>query len=395
MSDNGKYNASASLVGYLFQCRLALLRGLELAKKLPSATISIEKFDDISFESMDYAQCLIQAKHHVKPKSLDDKSVDVWKTLLIWIGIYKEGIFQADKTRYFLITTSFASKDSAISRLREEATLEQRKEARTLLRNAANSSKDKTTELARKLFLDLSDEDADIFLSNIIVIDNHPNLTDVFSQIESELILVAPKNTELAAEYLEGWWLNVVGKHLVEEKHSTIHVQHIITKANEIGRSLHKDSLPLDDPKSLAIKEYSQSDEDRIFVRQMRAINLPNSNIQSSVYDYYRAYAQRSKWARENLILENELGNYDDKLEDSWKRKCSGELLISNPKNDTQKLDFGLKLFVWAIQESIPLRNIVEKWITAGSYHSLADQLRVGWHPEYVDLFKEQELQDG
>lgn len=110
----------------------------------------------------------------------------------------------------------------------------------------------------------------------------------------------------------------MVGKQLIEAQNSAIPVQHIVTKAHEIGLSLKKDALPLDDPHALEVKTYSDDDEKRVFVRQMRAIQLADQYIESAAYDYYRAYAQRSKWARENLILENELCDYDKKLEDSW-----------------------------------------------------------------------------
>lgn len=394
MDTDSKYSAGGPVAGYLFQCRLALLRGLELARKNPAIVISIEKFDDVSFESDDLVQCLIQAKHHVTPKSMDNKSVDVWKTLGIWTDSFKAGLLQADKTTCFLITTATAADGSALARLRDGCSKDERAEALSMLREAAEESDNKTTEQARKSFLALNDDEARLLISKITVYDNHPNLANVMSDIQAELILVAPSNTDLAAQYLEGWWLSVVGKNLISEKSSTIPVQNIITKANEIGYTLKKDSLPIDDPKSLEVNEYSEKDEVRVFVRQMRAIEIADRYIKDAVYDYYRAYAQRSKWARENLILENELGDYDRKLEDSWKRKFDGESIHADPKSAADKVKFGRLLYVWASQESVALRNIVEKWITAGSFHGLADQLRVGWHPDYLELLKQAEKEN-
>ena len=103
-----QFNASASMAGYLFQCRLALLRGLQLLKKKPNGQISIEKFDDVAFESEDIVDCLIQAKHHSSPKSLSDSSVDLWKTLRIWIEHSKKGALTTSDFRFNLITTATA-----------------------------------------------------------------------------------------------------------------------------------------------------------------------------------------------------------------------------------------------------------------------------------------------
>ena len=48
-TDNA-HEASASAVGYLFQCRYALYAGLRAIPNDPQLEISIEKFDDVGFE---------------------------------------------------------------------------------------------------------------------------------------------------------------------------------------------------------------------------------------------------------------------------------------------------------------------------------------------------------
>ena len=179
-----KYNASASLAGYLFQCRLALLRGLQMLKMKPNGQISIEKFDDIAFESDDMAACLIQAKHHVKPKSLSDVSIDLWKTLRIWIEKSNQGTLLAADLRFNLISTATASPGSAMELLRPEAKKIDVEKARTLLKKAASESTHKDSLPGRQAFLKLSDDEAESLLSRIDVLDRHPNLIDVVDEIE-------------------------------------------------------------------------------------------------------------------------------------------------------------------------------------------------------------------
>lgn len=84
MKPASTHEASASATGYLFQCRYALLAGLQAIAKSPQLEISIEKFDDVGFEVDGEPTQLIQTKHHVgKLGNLTDASVDLWKTLLI------------------------------------------------------------------------------------------------------------------------------------------------------------------------------------------------------------------------------------------------------------------------------------------------------------------------
>ena len=80
------HGAAASALGYLFQCRYALLEGLRIVPDTPQLLISIEKFDDVAFEANGEPTELIQTKHHIdKAGDLSDGSVDLWKTLAIWL----------------------------------------------------------------------------------------------------------------------------------------------------------------------------------------------------------------------------------------------------------------------------------------------------------------------
>ncbi len=378
LTTNLKHSASASLAGYLYQCRLALLLGLQMAKKKPNGHLSIEQFDDIAFEDEDLSLCLFQAKHSVKAKSMSDSSVDVWKTLHIWIEHLDQGVIPFRSTKFVLITTSSAPVGSAMELLRPGASPGERTTCILKLRKIAQSGDNESTLPARRRFLSLTDEQARTLLNQIEVLDNHPNPVDVMEDIEGELILTAPRHTTQAALNLEGWWLGVVARCLLDSDSPAIPVQHIIMKDNEIGRSFGEDALPLDDPDKLGVKGYSTDDEAQLFVKQMRVVGLPDRVVRRGVQDYYRAYAQRSKWAREKFLLDTGLSKYDKSLEDRCERKLDEELTVGSTVTETEKKTLGCRLCLWVSQQSFPLRNIVEAWITAGSYQGLADRLRIG-----------------
>ncbi len=383
-----KFSASASMAGYLFQSRVALLQGLRLAKRNPGGKISIEKFDDVAFETDKAVECLIQAKHHIKPKPLDDKSVDVWKTIRIWVKQLKDDPLLSHSTRLILLTTSTAPPGGAMEKLRTGSSSEDRAKASSLLVNAAKQSTNQTTAIARKSFIELSETERDALLALIEVIDRSPNLVDMWEEIIGELRIVSPNHVNEVAQSLEGWWLGEVAIRLVEEGNATIPVQNIITKASEIGGKFQRNELPVHDPEEMGVADYTESDEDSVFVKQMRRVKIKKSMVKRSVRDYYRATAQRSKWARESLLLDGETSRYDAQLRDSWERKRDEELTLSPPGNDEQKEDFGRRLCCWAQSEQLPFRNVVETWITAGSLHALSDRLIVGWHPDYEEIFK-------
>ena len=392
MANSDQFNASSSMAGYLFQCRLALLLALQMLKKKANGQISIEKFDDISFETNNYSECLIQAKHHVKSKSLGDKSVDLWKTIRIWISQFNQGTLVASDLRFLLITTAEASSGSAMELLRPGASKSSVETARQLLVSAAQESKNSETQIGREEFLKLSELEANALLSRVDVLDKHSNLVDVMAEIEGELVLLSPTHASTIASYLEGWWLRVIGKCLIEDGSASIPIQNIIIKASEIGNMFKQDGLPIDDPETLGAKTYSENDEASTFVKQMRAVKLNERALKRGVQDYYRASAQRSKWARENLLLDGESAKYDATLQDQFERKYDAEISATITANDNNCEEFGRHMCNWASQQQIQFRNVVETWITAGSFHGLSERRLIGWHPRYEDLFSQEKV---
>ena len=102
------FTAAPSVLGYYYQARCALLL---LLKSSTDSEISLESFDDISFEQNGTPLELIQTKHTSKTAgSLSDSSTDLWKTLRIWSATTMENKFLPSKTIFTLVTTAYAAK---------------------------------------------------------------------------------------------------------------------------------------------------------------------------------------------------------------------------------------------------------------------------------------------
>lgn len=385
MPEANQFNASGSLAGYLYQCRLALLLAIREMKVKPNCHVSIEKFDDIAFHEEDLAHCVVQAKHHIGPKDVTDSSVDIWKTLRIWISQLKAGSFSKADTRRFLITTATAPADGALAMLRANSGPEGRKTAKERLAAAARASANKTSEPGRNDFLALTDEEVDVLLASIIVVDGAPDLHNVFDEVEGELRILSANSADKVAQSLEGWWLGAVAKRLVGVETSEIPVQHIAIKAQEFAALYGPAGLPVSDPTEFGERPYSIEDEDETYVKQMRLIQLSDRAIKRGIQDFYRSNTQRSKWARENLLLDGDVTRFEAKLQDSWERKFEEECIEAQTADDDLKNAMGRKVFHWASQQQIEFRNVIETWITAGSFHGLADRVKVGWHPNFLD----------
>ena len=92
-------------------------------------------------------------------------------------------------------------------------------------------------------------------------------------------------------------------------------------KVTDIRQDFTTDRLPLDEELDSMPLSSDHPLDDRMFIRQMHLVSLSGSAIRWAVHDYYRAFTQRSRWARESLLLDGETEKYDRALTDAWYRQ--------------------------------------------------------------------------
>ncbi len=385
---SASHDASASLTGYLFQARYALLRGLEEGRRHPGYALSIEKFDDVAFEDAGHPVELMQTKHHGKRGDVSDGSVDLWKTLNIWIKRIIEDPAGAPRTRLVFLTTSAAAAGSALSMLRQAGDGRDEPRAVELLLSAANDSRNQATAAARDAFLGLTDAARQVLVGNTWVFDKAPNIIDVRDEIETVLhYSAAPNQVGNLTDHLEGWWFNRVVIAMRDPNSAAIPLASIQNKVSELRESFRLGNLPLDETIEAMPAVRDLPRDNRTFIRQMNFVHVSEDEVRATVHDYYRAYEQRSRWARENLLLDSETDRYDRGLRDAWQRRflaCTAD--VTGGCDDATREAQGRRVFRWAREYQKPLRNRDEIWLSSGSFQMLADEVRIGWHPDYETL---------
>lgn len=387
------FSAAPSAAGYLYQARLALALCLKYVNGEASVEVGIERLDDVSFEANGTALELLQAKHHIsRVASLTDKSADLWKTLRVWsVAVAKDPTIPA-RTRLALVTTGSAPEASAASMLRPAGTYKagegrDPKAAAALLVAVAEVGGNEDLKAAHEAFLALGPAMRASLLSSVEILDNQPLITDLGETIENELRLLAPKGqAAVARERLEGWWWPRVCKALIATPAETISVLEIEAKLDDIRDGLKRDALIADqehaDPTAEEIADY----EGRPFIRQLRAVGVGGNRMEYAKRDYYRAFTQRSKWVREHLVFDGELAKYELTLIEEWQPRFQQmkDKLGDGDTADVARQEAGRGLYDWVEADArFPFRTLTPRFLTVGSYHILANDLRVGWHPDY------------
>lgn len=396
------FSAAPSAAGYLYQARLALALCLKYVNTEASVEVGIERLDDVSFATNGTALELLQAKHHInRVASLTDKSVDLWKTLRVWSEAAAKDPTLPARTRLALVTTGSAPDDSAAGKLRPARAypageVRDPKAATALLESVAEAGGNQELKAAYAAFLALGPTMRISLLSSIEILDNQPLVADLGEAIEQELRLLAPRGqAAVARERLEGWWWPRVCKALIASPAESIAVLEIEAKLDDIRDGLKRDALVADqehvDPPTDEIADY----EGRPFVRQLKVVGVGGNRVEYAKRDYYRAFTQRSKWVREHLVFDGEIARYEQTLIEEWQPRFQQmrDKIGNGEITDTARRHAGQELYSWVEADArFPFRTVSQRFLTVGSYHILANDLRVGWHPDYKTACSDEEV---
>jgi hypothetical protein len=390
-----KHDASESATGYFYQCRYALFAALREMSASPDLEISIEKFDDIAFEKNGDPVELIQTKHHINGiGNLTDASVDLWKTLGIWARLVAKDPETPFRTKLMLLTTGEAPTGSAASFLRARDRDEDA--AHALLLKSASTSTNATNKDSYKAFRDLPEPTRKGLLKAITVLDVSANILDVREDICGQLRFAVPREkVNILVERLEGWWFAIVITAMTGTE-GAIPITAIENKIDDLREGFKRDSLPVDFADKTPPAAVVAALDSRPFVQQLRLIDIGDRRVEFAIRDYYRASEQRSKWAREDLLIDGELEIYERRLVEGWEPRFEGmKDGLASDCLPAVKIDAGQKLYTWVETEAdFPLRTIKERFLCHGSFHILANQCKVGWHPDYSNHIQSEPTDD-
>lgn len=403
------FSAADSALGYLYQVRVALLWSLRRARTGRDFVVSLETLDDVTFEALQATgpkpDELLQTKHHRKSEaSLSDASGDLWRSLRVWFEGHANNTIPHD-TALYLLTTAAAPKDSAAWFLRSDDTRNVEKAVQKL-EAVTQTSASQANAPAYQAFTAVSSDARRAILDNVVVLDRAPGVLTIDDDLREQVYFSAEtKYLDAFLQRLEGWWLRRVikqltavggcGKNHCQPQPAGILSDEIEAQMAELREQFKQDNLPIDDD----LLQFTLDDathaahENYQFVHQLKLIEAGKKRVAAAIRDFYRAFEQRSRWLREDLLLIGDLSRYERKLIEEW------ELVFSAVKDEIEvaaaeamKRKAARSILAWAEKVIIPIRpGVTEPFVVRGSFHMLADEKppRIGWHPDFHDRLAE------
>lgn len=329
------HQAPAQMLGYLYQVRCAL--NLLLSDTNEQLSICIEKFDDVAFSNDgESPSALIQTKHHINGHGdLSDKSIDLWKTIKIWID--HVSTYGFENTKFIIITTASAPENSAASLLRTDNRNVVR--AFELLKQASELSDNKSNAAYYSAFSKMQADTMQRILDHATVMDNSDNIVDVAESIKHRIrYSTRPGFEDKVFERIEGWWFEKAIEALSSATPIFVSQGQVRSKICDVAAEYLPDNLPID------------------------IVFLETVDI-------------------------DELDKYEYRLIDEWEHhfaRMSDEL--DDNSDEQKKQEMGRSLYN-LIEHSTDIRIrplCSDAFVMRGSYHMLANNLRVGWHLDFA-----------
>ncbi|MFZ5863166.1 MAG: ABC-three component system protein [Nitrospirota bacterium] len=347
--------------------------------------VCIETLDDVVFEQQGAAPELLQTKHHVnRAADLTDASVDLWKSLRIWCEGVANGSLRIG-SRFVLVTTASAGTGSAAEMLRPGLGRNV-SGALDRLRSTVATSTNQTNGPAYTAFRELDAAKQELLFDGVCVVDAASTITSLDTDLRQEVFYAVERHfLDAFLSRLEGWWFRRVIRHLADDRGVPILSAELLDEINNLRDSLREDNLPIDDDIE-QMEVDATGYRERVFVHQLRLIQISNARVVRAIRDYYRAFVQRSRWVREELVGVGDLDRYESRLKDTWESRflvMRDELGESAAEEEMRRL--ACNLYKWVETEELPrIRSQCQDgFVARGSFHILADHLTVGWHPEF------------
>lgn len=379
-------SAPESALGYLHQFETALF----LLLKNPDIAIGIEHIDDISFTRNENLEEAIQLKHHIRNHgNITDSSTDLWKTIGNWITGINDNTAPKNIVRT-LITTASASANSIAELLSPQQEKRNVEEAQIKLQRIARESSSTTNRQYYENFTQFGEINQKSLLETVKIITSSPNFAEIQTEINKILnIFVRKEHRNQFYERLWGWWVNSITDKFVKHEKAIISYDELSAQIQDIRDQFSQENLPIDF--ATVQPDNSLSFRDRLFVKQLEWVRVGDERINLAILDYWRAYQQKSKWVRDELLFDNELDKYELRLIDAWRRRfliMRDELSAS--ASNTQKEIKGREVYNWAetTTELCIRERCTEPYVTRGSFHMLANKKEIGWHIDFIEKIR-------
>ena len=372
--------------GYSLQCTECVNLLLDSD---PGSVVSVEVFEDVGVTKLNGKVRAVQTKSGSGANPISDSAVDLWKTFRNWIDQVNAGNLLPEKTQFEIFVNSRA-KGKLCSAMSEAKTQQEIAAVILSIRkkfigNRGIPKASLSEELTKQLLvtLDLANEKP---LASIIGSFTYHNGTgrsydELMARIAKTLAL--DRVADVVLLHALGWTKRKIDQLIEQSQPANISVDEF---RNELATyyNLFNTQAYLPSLSGMPSQDDIIAHRSEIYVRQLEIIEASDDELTTAVIDFLMAKANAVEYARRNLVNKTSFEDLRATLRGTWKNRKKALELEGNCKSDVQ---FGQRLANDCLGRAATLQGlVVPSNFTSGCFHELANQLDLGWHPNYRNI---------
>lgn len=207
------------------------------------------------------------------------------------------------------------------------------------------------------------------------------SVDDLKEQLNKALIPKEYLDDVLTHAY--GWVKRTVDQLIEKGEPAAVAVETFRKEITEFTQALAF-SACLVDLAGPALREEMEGHRSRRYVRQLELIEIGDDRKLRAISAYLRSSVNRVEWGRRGSVHEHSLDDFEERLTDYWRNaRTQSEIILA--KSETTKRGQYLLAECMKSNPSLQGKSVPHDFVE-GCFHGLADELVVGWHPEFEKL---------
>lgn len=382
-----KSNAPGQLLGYSIQFSRALYHLLRIG---PGETVCVEVLGDVAVKMKNNEVITEEDKSSLHGKPITDKSTDLWKTFSNWIVPIKEGLLETNKTKYILYCNK-PGQHSIVDQFSDASTID---DAKIAIKNAKDKLKDLSSDhLIWDDYDFVINQNEELLLQIICRFEVQYGFGAGYNDVDIEIRKksVPPSLIDFLRNKINGWLLETIQEKIIKKEPACIPWENFDRQFLSVFERVRRLELidfaleapPKDDEIDNQVKIWPR------YLRQLDLIGLTDDEIVESVSDFLKADVNRHKWIEKEIINEDMAIDFVNKLRGFWKSQKKKIEITEKNLPDEEK---GQLLLEECKTRKETIGEMTPPYPTiAGTYHALAEEPILGWHPFWEKLLADQE----
>lgn len=386
------HSAPGSNAGFSFQFERALYY---LSQCSAGSVVGIETDDDVAVRGQDSTQILEQDKHSIQKdgEPFGDRSKDLWNTLAIWLEALDASEVMGGTT-LFLMVTNKTLPDCVARKLAEAKSEEEIDESIAALERVCVDPPKGIQLKVERVMRPASRKNLRKLIARCRLADGAQDAAGEGLRAKTIGHLQLPDWCAASAgsivDELLGWMHRTALTSWQEQQPAWIRREHFVNQLHaiidlrkrKISRERAAHLIPIGDDK-IGKEKGSR------FVKQLHLITEDDNVVDTSIREFIRCNIEKLRLSAEGNITDDDWLAFESTLFARWEKIRARIVRMQQGESEE---NIGFSIFTDTSEshcEKLAGSETEQVYLTAGTYHRLADMLRVGWHPRFEELMRE------